>query len=260
MIGQDRELGSLANTDETDLSARWRLSLCAIIAAAGLWAAQGAPAEARDAKKPAAEPAEANADPLKLVISLKKQRVQVYRGADLVATSRVSTGKRGYGTPSGIYSILEKRRWHRSNIYSGAPMPFMQRITWSGIALHAGRVPNYPASHGCIRLPAKFAESLFSITAKGAHVVVVRDEAAPKPFDHVALFQPSVPPKLDYASAGTPVSEPFSSGCSCRGSTPSGPSTSYERPAVSDSGGSTPVRSADTSSSPASNIATRTMF
>lgn len=130
--------------------------------------------------------------PLKIFVSLNKQRMKVYRGTEHLFTSRVSTGKRGYGTPAGVYSILEKRRWHRSNIYSGAPMPFMQRITWSGIALHAsGHVPGYPASHGCIRLPRSFASKLFGKTEVGAHVVITREEMSPKAIRHSNLLQPA---------------------------------------------------------------------
>lgn len=129
-------------------------------------------------------------DPLKIVISLSKQKLYAYRGTTRVFTSRVSTGRRGYSTPAGIYSILEKRRWHRSNIYSGAPMPFMQRLTWSGIALHAGYVPNYPASHGCVRLPQQFAQQLFQETKVGSHVIVTREETEPHPIAHPNLLQP----------------------------------------------------------------------
>jgi hypothetical protein len=130
-------------------------------------------------------------DPLKIVVSLEKQRMHVYRGSEQVFSTRVSTGKRGYSTPAGIYSILEKRRWHRSNIYRGAPMPFMQRLTWSGIALHAsGHVPGYPASHGCIRLPRGSASNLFKKTDVGGHVIVTRSETTPRPVVHAQLLQP----------------------------------------------------------------------
>jgi hypothetical protein len=148
-------------------------------------------------------------DPLKILVSLNDQRLDVYRGTERVATSRVSTGRDGYRTPTGVFSILEKRRWHRSNIYSNAPMPFMQRLTWSGIALHAGHVPNHPASHGCIRLPANFAKSLFGQTDVGAHVIITRGTAQPQPISHDALPQPrpmtlvSVPLEIRSAEAGT---------------------------------------------------------
>lgn len=130
-------------------------------------------------------------DPLKIIVSLEKQHMYVYRGTEKIFNSRVSTGKRGYSTPAGIYSILEKRRWHRSNIYNNAPMPFMQRLTWSGIALHAsGYVPGYPASHGCIRLPRGSASTLFKKTNVGGHVIVTRGDTTPRPIAHGKLLQP----------------------------------------------------------------------
>jgi hypothetical protein len=130
-------------------------------------------------------------DPLKIVVSLEKQHMYVYRGTEKIFNTRVSTGKRGYSTPAGIYSILEKRRWHRSNIYNNAPMPFMQRLTWSGIALHAsGHVPGYPASHGCIRLPRGSASTLFKKTNVGGHVIVTRGDTSPRPIAHGKLLQP----------------------------------------------------------------------
>lgn len=88
-------------------------------------------------------------------------------------TSSVSTGRRGHATPAGVFPILQKARRHRSNLYSNAPMPYMQRLTWSGIAIHAGRLPGYPASHGCIRLPHAFAQSLFKLTNAHKTTVVI---------------------------------------------------------------------------------------
>jgi len=150
-------------------------------------ASMTAPANAQAASSIISAP-----EPLKIVVSLDKQRMSVYRGTEKVFTSKVSTGKRGYSTPAGVYSILEKRRWHRSNIYSGAPMPFMQRLTWSGIALHAsGHVPRYPASHGCIRLPHRSASQLFGKTDVGAHVIITREESTPRPIIHENLPQPA---------------------------------------------------------------------
>lgn len=107
-----------------------------------------------------------------VVVSLTLQRAYVYRGDVLVGVASVSTGKRGKATPVGDYTILQKARWHRSNLYSNAPMPFMQRLTWDGIALHAGHNPGYPASHGCIRLPPEFARVLFDLVPLGARVTV----------------------------------------------------------------------------------------
>lgn len=130
---------------------------------------------------------------LQIVISKTAQSMTVYDGATVVATTRVSTGKSGHTTPSGIFSILEKRKYHESNIYSNAPMPFMQRLTWSGIALHEGNVPNYPASHGCVRLPPGFAKTLFDMTQRGVHVVVSDAPVEPLRIAHVNLFAPLKP-------------------------------------------------------------------
>lgn len=130
-------------------------------------------------------------DPVQIIISLPEQSITVYRGSQVVVKSRVSSGKPGYSSPSGVFSILQKNRKHRSNIYSDAPMPFMQRLTWSGIALHASNsVPDYPASHGCIRLPYNFASQLFKYTSMGAHVIVANEKVAPAEIDHDKLFQP----------------------------------------------------------------------
>jgi lipoprotein-anchoring transpeptidase ErfK/SrfK len=113
--------------------------------------------------------------PVTVVVSIPLQRAFVYRGETLVAASSVSTGKDDKPTPVGIYPILQKNEKHRSNLYNDAPMPFMQRLTWDGIALHAGRNPGFPDSHGCIRLPTEFAKKLFAITDVGTTVVVTDD-------------------------------------------------------------------------------------
>nr|WP_281061220.1 L,D-transpeptidase family protein [Sphingobium sp. Sx8-8] len=119
------------------------------------------------------------AGPLYMVISLDQQRVHVYDGDRLVGIASVSTGMKGHRTPTGEFPILQKREWHRSNVYSNAPMPFMQRLTWDGIALHAGQNPGYPASHGCIRLPYAFARRLFGMTRLGTLVSVTTDRLGP---------------------------------------------------------------------------------
>ena len=129
--------------------------------------------------------------PIQLIVSVPRQQVDVYVGGKLVATSPVSTGRESHPTPTGVFSILDKKKYHRSNIYSRAPMPFMQRLTWSGIALHASdQVPNYPASHGCVRLPPEFAKKLYGFTEIGAHVIIAGNETAPVAFSHPKLFQP----------------------------------------------------------------------
>jgi hypothetical protein len=118
--------------------------------------------------------------PVTVIISLKTQRAYAYRNGVPIGVSTVSTGKPGKETPTGVFTILQKAVKHRSNIYSNAPMPFMQRLTWSGIAMHAGNLPGYPSSHGCVRLPAGFAKLLFGITSLGLTVVITDDPLAPE--------------------------------------------------------------------------------
>lgn len=108
-----------------------------------------------------------------ITISLASQQMHVFRDGVLWRSSPVSTGKKGKETPEGVFAILQKKTFHRSNLYSNAPMPFMQRLTWDGIAIHAGHLPGYPASHGCIRIPKAFAAELFSITNAAATAVIV---------------------------------------------------------------------------------------
>jgi peptidoglycan hydrolase-like protein with peptidoglycan-binding domain len=128
---------------------------------------------------------------LQIIVSKDSQSLSVYDGGKVVATSKVSTGKHGHDTPTGIFSVLEKRKFHKSNIYSDAPMPYMQRLTWSGIALHeSNSVPNYPASHGCVRLPAAFAKSLYQMTGRGVHVIISDAAVAPVAIDHPLMFSP----------------------------------------------------------------------
>ena len=131
--------------------------------------------------------------PLHIIVSTAKQRVTVYANGTLVGRAPVSTGMPDHPTPMGIFTVISKSRWHVSNIYSGAPMPYMQRITWSGIALHAGKLPGYPASHGCIRLPEHFATRLWALSKIGARVIVARDEVAPVAIAHPRLPVPKKP-------------------------------------------------------------------
>lgn len=128
--------------------------------------------------------------PLLLVVSIKKQRVRVFDVNGEIASSRISSGKPGHDTPQGVFAILEKNVYHTSNIYSGASMPYQERITWSGIAFHAGDVPGYRASHGCIRLPYSFARKLYGLTKIGNRVVVSYDDPDPIAFDSPKLFKP----------------------------------------------------------------------
>ena len=153
--------------------------------------------------------------PLYLIISLQRQMVHVYSGDRLIGMASVSTGTKGHRTPTGEFPILQKREWHRSNLYSNAPMPFMQRLTWDGVALHAGHNPGYPASHGCIRLPTAFARKLFSLTQIGTLVRVNTDELRPAlmldtlvlndPGTAIVTFTPDVVPAPVHQALPAPI-------------------------------------------------------
>ncbi|MEH2533823.1 lipoprotein-anchoring transpeptidase ErfK/SrfK [Bradyrhizobium sp. AZCC 1588] len=133
--------------------------------------------------------------PLIIAISIEQQKVRVYDANGLFAESPVSTGVKGHPTPMGVFSIIQKHKMHRSNIYSGAPMPYMQRITWSGIALHAGVLPGYPASHGCIRMPTAFAMKMWNWTRMGARVIITPGQITPASFSHPLLVTQKVVPQ-----------------------------------------------------------------
>jgi len=131
--------------------------------------------------------------PLFAVVSLADQHVTFYDGNGMWARGLVSTGVPGHPTPTGLFTILEKERWHRSNIYSGAPMPFMQRLAWTGVAMHEGAVnPGHTASHGCIRLQAAFAKQLFAVTSAGQRVIIAPQEVTPADIEHAHLPVPKL--------------------------------------------------------------------
>ncbi len=162
-----------------------------------------AEARPRQAEPPAnaEEPAPPEA-PMFFVISLSKQQVSVYTHKGLYAQSPVSTGQPGHPTPTGIFTILSKELYHRSNIYSGAPMPFMQRITYTGVAMHEGVLPGYPASHGCIRMPHEFARRMFKISAGNERVVIAQQDIVPVEIEHPRLPAPKfMPASLGDATA-----------------------------------------------------------
>ncbi len=143
--------------------------------------------------------------PLTIVVSIAKQRVTLFSDGKQIAEAPVSTGTTGHETPLGIFAVISKARYHESNLYSSAPMPYMERITWSGVALHEGPLPGHAASHGCIRLPGAFAASLFKITKLGARVVIARDPVAPVEFKSARLFTPKQPdPPAEVPSAAAP--------------------------------------------------------
>lgn len=110
--------------------------------------------------------------PVVALVSVPQQTISVYRNGILIGRSSVSTGSAGHATPGGVFTILEKATRHYSKTYNDAPMPYMQRLTWNGVALHSGNIPGYPASHGCIRLPYDFANLLFGVTERGGTVIV----------------------------------------------------------------------------------------
>ena len=122
------------------------------------------------------EPKATSTGPLFMVIDLTKQRALLYRDGVLIAASTISTGNKGRETPTGVFTILQKEVFHRSGTYDDAPMPYMQRLTSKGVAMHAGNLPGYPASHGCIRLPKPFAKLLYGVTELGTPVMIT-DEA-----------------------------------------------------------------------------------
>ena len=128
-------------------------------------------------------------------VSIARQRVRIYDANGLFAEGPVSTGMPGHSTPMGVFSVIQKDRYHHSNIYSGAPMPYMQRITWGGVALHAGVLPGYPASHGCIRMPESFAVKMWGWTKMGARVIVSPGELSPASFEHPLLPAMKVVPQ-----------------------------------------------------------------
>ena len=171
------------------------------VAAIALAAAAIDPALAGKKQKPAKAPEEPVVhvdlkEPMIVVVSIGQQKVDVYRGTTLVTSSAVSTGTSAHPTFIGAFSIMQKARWHHSNIYSNAPMPWMNRLTWSGTAMHAGIVPGYPASHGCIRLTYAFAPKFFQMSSIGDNVITSRGRPKPTPIEHGALFQPLPPPAL----------------------------------------------------------------
>ncbi|MTH96175.1 L,D-transpeptidase family protein [Roseibium sp. RKSG952] len=131
--------------------------------------------------------------PVHLLVSLEAQKIDVYRGTDLIRSAPISSGRAGYRTPTGVFTILEKRRKHFSNLYDDAPMPYMQRLTWTGIALHQGQLPGYPASHGCVRMPRDFSRDLYGLTKTGVQVVVTGAPAGPVRVEHPVLPQPGTP-------------------------------------------------------------------
>src|SRR5712692_3550630 len=129
-------------------------------------------------------------EPIMAVVSLRNQRITVFDAKGWVLRAPISSGQKGRETPAGIFSVIEKQAEHYSNLYDDAYMPHMQRVTWSGIALHGGPLPGYAASHGCVRMPYDFATRLFDLTRLGMRVIVAPTDVAPIEIAHPALFMP----------------------------------------------------------------------
>jgi hypothetical protein len=145
--------------------------------------------------------------PLQIIISINQQRLHLYSGGAHVTDALIASGMPGHATPMGVFSVIEKDRYHRSNIYSSAPMPFMQRITWSGVAMHEGVGLGHPASHGCIRMPHEFAARLFLLRSLGARVIIARPELklAEIADPHLFVHKTPAPPPAPSAAAPAPM-------------------------------------------------------
>src|ERR1700685_4114426 len=128
--------------------------------------------------------------PVVMVVSITEQRAYVYRNGILIGATTISTGRPGHLTPTGVFTVLQKQKEHRSTIYDGAPMPYMERLTWGGIALHAGGLPGYPESHGCVHLPSEFAKELFAISPAGMTVVIADAASEPTWVTHPGYLAP----------------------------------------------------------------------
>ncbi len=131
--------------------------------------------------------------PMAVVVSLTEQRAYAYRNGMLIAVSTVSTGKPGHETPTGVFTILQKDKDHHSSKYNNAPMPYQERLTWDGVALHAGGLPGYPESHGCVHLPTEFARLLFDATTMGMVVVIAKEGLSPEDLVHPSVASPIDP-------------------------------------------------------------------
>ena len=164
-----------------------KLLLCLSLAATPLWAApslqDATVGQTVAAMKPGAylwAPHVAPAGPVVIVVSIAQQRAYAYRNGIPIGISTVSTGKKGHETPTGVFTLLQKNVDHKSSLYNDAPMPYMQRLTWDGIAMHAGNLPGYPASHGCVRLPLAFARLLYGVTRLGLTVIITAGAEVPR--------------------------------------------------------------------------------
>src|SRR5882762_6886080 len=161
------------------------------------------PRQAKKVRIPVNESAKPQG-PLIIAISIDRQNLRLYDANGFFAETPISTGTHDHPTPMGVFSVIQKHKFHHSNIYSGAPMPYMQRITWSGVAMHAGVLPGYPASHGCIRMPMAFAIKMWNWTRMGARVVVTPGEMTPARFSHPLLAAQKAVPQPNVADEPKP--------------------------------------------------------
>src|SRR5271155_5506213 len=188
----------LTTAQSTVATRRWGAPAIVTLAAAAALAALTAapPADAAANKARPTVPTEATAprdtgEPIMAIVSIKSQQVTIYDADGWILRAPVSTGIAGRETPAGVFSVVEKDKDHHSNLYDDASMPNMQRITWSGIALHGGPLPGHAASHGCVRMPYDFAEKLFDKTWIGMRVIISPNDAAPVEISHPVLFVPN---------------------------------------------------------------------
>jgi hypothetical protein len=174
---------------------RWRLTFAVAGCAALLLTGSDGPVRAQSGRVgPRYETVQSRpaGTPLMAIVALRNQRITIYDTNGWIMRAPISSGQTGYETPAGIYSVIQKEAEHYSNLYDDASMPFMQRITWSGIALHAGVLPGHAASHGCVRMPYEFAKQLFDMTKLGMRVIVARNDVSPAAIAHPALFRPKM--------------------------------------------------------------------
>ncbi|UGY02695.1 L,D-transpeptidase family protein [Bradyrhizobium quebecense] len=205
--------------------------------------------------------------PLIISVSIDQQRVSIYDTNGLYAESPVSTGMKGHSTPMGVFSVIQKQKYHQSNIYSGAPMPYMQRITWSGIAMHAGVLPGYPASHGCIRMPMSFAVKMYNWTRMGARVFVTPGTISPESFSHPLLATQKVIPQQPVADDVLKMDAPLGvksdkgadkqSSLDLRTSVGHAPASLRDNTHTADASGAMPAASASATMSDASSLTAR---
>src|SRR3954466_10839950 len=142
----------------------------------------------------------AMAGPIPAFVYLGRQLATVYRNGVRIGVSTISSGREGFETPTGVFTILEKNKEHISHKFNDAPMPYQERLTWGGVALHAGGLPGYPESHGCVHMPMGFSRALFKITTLGATVVVAGAASKPMQASDAPLLAP-----IDASGAARPV-------------------------------------------------------